>query len=118
MIKKTNLTIEKLKIHERLLLIEQYILEGKEQRGQINETLNNINIRCKNVEFMVHGEPDSADKEIRDGINRRVEVLEFKDQSVEKVKEHFLKIAVGSITMAVGAFVLWVSKLIWSSMQK
>lgn len=115
---KTELTIEKLKIHERLLLIEQYILEGKEQRGQINETMNNLNLRCTNIENMIHGEKDHEDKKIRDGMNRRMESLEDRDDNSKKIKNQFLKIAVGSITMSVGAFVLWLCKLIWSSTGK
>ena len=115
---QTKLTIEKLKLHERLLLIEQYIVEGKDQRGQINDTLSKINLRCNNIENMIHGNFDSKNAKERDGIIRRVEELEDKDASVEKVKNNFLKVAIGSITMAVGAFVLWVCKLIWSTMGK
>ena len=113
-----KLTLEKLEIHKRLLMIEEYITEGKEQRHQINETMNTLNLRAKNLELMIYGDNTSIDKLTRDGMNRRVETLEQKDKNVDKVKGNFLKIAVGAITLAVGSFVLWLFQLIWKSVGK
>ena len=114
----TKLSLEKLKIHDRLVAIEEYIKEGKELRHQLNETMNEINIRTTNVELMIHGDPTKIRKYARDGINRRVESLEEKDHNVDKIKGNFLKIAIGAITLAVGSFVLWLFQLIWKSAGK
>lgn len=113
-----RLTLEKLEIHKRLLMIEQYIIEGKEQRSEINSTLTTLNTRATNIELMIHGDPNSLTKYLRDGINRRVDALEEKEDNDKKIKGNFLKIAVGAITLAVGSFVLWMFKLIWAAIGK
>lgn len=117
-----SLTLEKLEIHKRLLMIEEYIREGKELRHQLNETMGNLNIRCKTIEVMFFGDPLNVDRNIRDGINRRIDALEDRnvkyEKNTEKSKGNFLKIAVGSITLAVGAFMMWVFKLIWGAVGK
>lgn len=108
-------TLEKLKINERLESIEEYIKEGKRINSSISDTLSSMNIRCTNVEFMIHGDMRSPDKYTRDGMNRRLDHLENKEKDAEIIKGSFLKIAIGSITMAVGAFILWIIRLIWGS---
>lgn len=120
--KESDLTLEKLEIHKRLLMIEEYVKEGTEQRSQIRDTMNTLNMRATNIENMIHGDPKSASKIVRDGINRRVEAVETSQgkstKDAEELKGNFLKIAVGAITLAVGACVLWMGKLIWSAIGK
>lgn len=113
-----KLTLEKLEIHQRLLLIEQYIIEGTDQRTAINNTLNKIDLRCKNIELVVHGNPDSYDQSIQDGIKRRIEFMEKREKETDKIKGEFLKIAIGAITLAVGSCMLWIFRLIWKSAGK
>lgn len=103
----SELSLEKLKIHERLLLIEQYILEGKDQRAMLSDTLTKIEVRCKSAELMIHGDNVSLDKATRDGINRRIEALELIEKNGEKIKKGILNVSVGSITLAVGAAMIW-----------
>lgn len=112
------LSLEKLRIHERLLVIEEYVKEGKDLRSQLNDTMSNINLRTKNMELMIHGDSMSTDKYSRDGINRRLESIEAKEKGVDKAKETLLKVAVGAITLAIGSCVLWVFRLIATNMNK
>lgn len=117
-----KLELEKLKIHERLLSIEDYIKEGEKQRGYINDTLTKIDIRCKNIELMIHGDPTNIVRYVRDGMNRRLDSLEEKELDVEKnkkeAKDNFLKIAIGAITLSVGSFVIWLIRLIFPHLGK
>lgn len=120
-----RLTLEKLEIQKKLDEISQYIKDGKKQRADINDTLTAINTRCSSVELisnnlqlMIHGDSSSKDKYIRDGMNRRLDNLEEKDHNVEKIKGNFLKVAVGSMTLAIGSAVIWFIKLVWSSVGK
>ncbi len=117
-----DFTLEKLEIHKRLLMIEEYIREGKEQRDQIKDTMTTLNIRASNLEFMIHGNPNSRELSVRDGLTRRIEAAERVQKDTEKdakeLKGNFLKIALGAITLAVGAFVLWIGELIWKAVGK
>lgn len=113
-----KLTLEKLRINERLLMIEQYIVEGKDQRAQLNNTMSTINIRMVNIENKILGDPKSTEKKYRDGMERRLENCEILDADSEKVKGNLLKVAVGSLTMAIGAFVIWACKMFWTGIGK
>jgi hypothetical protein len=100
-----GLTLEKLKIDERLQVIESYVKQGKELRGSINETLTVMNAK-------MFGDPRSKDKKDRDGFLRRLEALEDDKEDHLKLRENFLKVAIGAITLAVGSFVLWAWKVV------
>ena len=109
---KNDLTLEKLKIDQRLKDIEAYIIEGKLLRIQIKEIMDKQNIRIDILENSIEGKGESK------GIRDRVNDLESEDTERKKIKDGFLKVAVGSITMAVGASVLWICKLIWNTAGK
>ncbi len=106
-----NLSLEKLKINERLIAIEEYIVDGKKERASLKDTLTQINARCSNVELMIHGDNISHDKNIRDGMHRRLEALEFHNKEFEtenkKNKEGLFRWAIGSITIGTGGAVIW-----------
>jgi hypothetical protein len=112
----SDLTLEKMRINERLLLIEEYIREGKDQRHKINETMASIDIRCKNAELMIHGDPKSTDKFVRDGLNRRLESVERRDENhdrdIKKNKDSLFRWAIGSITIGTGGAVIWLFDVI------
>lgn len=113
-----KLSVFQLKTHERLLSIEEYIKDGKVLRSQLNDTMQEIGLRTKNVELMIHGDPNKPDKYARDGINRRLEAVEIREKEIDSAKKNFLNVAVGSITLAVGAFVVWMFKLVASHLPK
>ena len=98
-----GLTLEKLKIDERLQGIELYVKEGKQLRSDINDTLTLFNAK-------LFGDPKAKDKVDRDGLIRRIEDLEADKLDHKNLKEGFLKVAVGSLTMAIGSFVYWLWK--------
>jgi hypothetical protein len=113
-----KLTLEKLRLNQRMESIEAYIIEGKKERADLRDFVTRQELRCTNLEFMIHGDSKSSDKYIRDGMNRRIDSLEGKEKELEKIKGSFLKIAIGSITLAVGAFVLWLCRLVWGAIGK
>lgn len=102
-----KLTLEKLRIDERLQAIEEYVRQGKDLRGSINDTLTAINVK-------LFGDPKADRKIDRDGLIRRVEALEGDKEDHIKAKDNFLKIAIGAITLAVGSFMLWAWKMLWA----
>ena len=110
-----GLSLEKLKIVDRLLAIENHLKEDRNFQPRLQNTLDNINLRTKNLELMVHGDNDSKDKYTRDGMNRRLEGVEA---IVHGGNKTVLKVAVGSITLAVGSAMVWLFTLIWSSLGK
>lgn len=115
-------TLEKFKMNERLEAIEAYIRDGKKLREEINETLTTINLHLTNAELMIHGDPKGQTKYIRDGINRRLEAIEEKEEKYDdndkKKKETFMNIAVGSVVISVGSAIIWVCKVVLESIGK
>ena len=87
--------------------ILKYIADGNAQRAVINDTLTQINIRCTNVELMIHGDSKAVDKYARDGINRRLESVENREKSDDKFKGNIVTIAVGAVAIAVGGAIIW-----------
>lgn len=108
----SDLTLEKLKIDERLRHIEAYIIEGKVLRIQIKEILQANGARLAYIEEFIDGKGNVS------GIKQNMHDLKSEYEERKKTKDSLLKIAVGAITMAVGAFVLWVCKLVWGNIGK
>lgn len=110
--KASELTLEKLKIDERLRAVEQYMAQGIIERKSIGDALVELKIAISSVDHRIDG---------KKGFEARFQVLETDLKERAKVKGEFIKIAVGSLTMAVGAAVLWVGNVIiaaWASMGK
>jgi hypothetical protein len=117
-VEPNKLTLEILKIDERIAKIERYIIDGQILKGKLNDTMTEINTRTANLELMIHGDSTKIDRYTRDGINRRVEWLEGREKDADRKRGDLLKVAIGSITLAVGAFVLWLFQLIWRNIGK
>lgn len=83
----------------RVESIEKYIKEGNEVREEVLRTLAKLNLK-------IYGDYDAEPPRL--GIDKRLEVLERVEMTREQTKNGMLKIAVGSLTMAVGGAVIWV----------
>lgn len=83
----------------RVEKIEQYIAEGNEQRKHITQTLEIINKR-------MNGDFDVIPP--KDGHEQRISELEKEHKERKETKESFMKVAVGSLTMAIGGAVIWI----------
>lgn len=92
MTKDNDLTLEKLNIAARLVDVEKAIT-----------TTNELN---RKLTLAMYGDP-TTDPPIR-GINERVKYLEGIEAGRDKAKENMIKMAVGSFTMALGGFIIWV----------
>lgn len=107
-----DLTLEKLKIDDRLKKIEEFMIEDRFYRIQFKETLQELGGKVSEFQIEIHGHGEVK------GLKDKVGILESDFRDRKKNKDGLLKIATGSITLAVGAFVLWVFKLIWSTVGK
>lgn len=103
-----KLTLEKLKLNERMTSIESYVIDGLKMRSEFKDTLTEVSLRLKNVELQIHGDSTGSSKYVRDGINRRVDYLEQINHTGEEIKKNFFKVAVGSITLAIGGALVWI----------
>lgn len=88
---------------ERIVIIENYIKEGVKTRESILELLTKLNTK-------IYGSDDTDPPKI--GMEARLKALENTEQGRNKLKHSFLKVAVGSLTMAVGAMVIWVFNVV------
>lgn len=110
--RNSPLSIEKLRIDERLKKIEVFMIEEKFIRDRNIDIMNQVSKRILSLEENVNGRGREK------GIQDRVIDLEYKEDKRTKVAEGMLKVAVGSLTLAIGSCMLWLGKLIWSSVGK
>lgn len=108
--KDDALTLEKLKIYDRLRSVEDYMSQGIITREHIQKTLENINTTMSSMNNQINGNES--------GIMIRLKELEAEKRQRKEIEQGFMKIAVGSITIAVGSAVLWIVKLIFNSAGK
>lgn len=93
-----GLTLEKLKIDERLREVEKHMAEGTIIRQQIVKQLEH----CANILDKIEERMESLDK--------RVTALESTEKERKKAHDGMMTIAVGAITMAIGTFMVWFFK--------
>lgn len=96
-----GLTLEKLKIDERLRAVELSLAESVGVRKQILEAIERIEKKLDKI--------DPMEKSIID-INNRLERVENAEEDRKKTVGTVVKTAIGSIVLAVGSFVVWAVK--------
>lgn len=93
-----DLTLEKLKIDERLRDVELHMAEAKPIREEIAKSLGRIEKTMESVDSKL----DSHEK--------RISGIEASEESRKKSVENVMKVAWGALTMAIGAAVIWILK--------
>ncbi len=83
---------------ERVERIEEYMAQGIEQRKELTAWMQKVHIK-------VYGDDDSNPPKL--GLDGRVKSLEGSEEKRSIIGKGFLKIAVGSLTTAIGGAVIW-----------
>lgn len=95
-----DLTLEKLKIDERLREVELHMAEAKPVREEIAKSL----VRMEKTLESVDGKLDSHEK--------RIAHIEESEEGRKKTVDNIMKVAWGALTMAIGAAVMWIFKVL------
>lgn len=114
-----DLTLEKLKIDERLREVEKQLGEAKIIRENINnsfaefkESVKELKESLDSIKKYLMGDPETG----KDGIEQRLAKIENAEIGRKKTVGSILKIALGALTMSVGAAMLWLFKIIKSAL--
>lgn len=91
-----GLTLEKLKIDERLRAVEAHMAEAKPFRDNLTASIERLEKTVASINSKI--EP--------------IEDLKKAEESRRRSQEVMMKSAVGVITLAIGTAVLWVCKVI------
>ena len=89
-----GLTLEKLKIDERLRAVEAHMAESKPFRENILSAISRLESSVKSI----------------DDKTAPIESLRLAEERRIKNQETFNKTIIGTVTLALGTFVLWVIK--------
>ena len=96
----SDLTLEKLKIDERLRAVEVNVAEARPIRQKILDSLKKIDTSYERIDLKL------------DAHEIRLTKIEGADEARQKSMDNIMKIAIGSLTMAIGAAVMWFLKFI------
>lgn len=97
-----GLTLEKLKIDDRLREVEKHMAEGSIIRQQLVKQLEH----CATILDKIETRIESLDKRITE-LERGEK---GRKDAYKEAHDGMMKIAIGAITMAIGTFVVWFFK--------
>lgn len=103
-----GLTLEKLRIDERLREVEKTMAEAKPVRDEIVRSLNRLEKSVESISYSINGNSETG----VDGLEKRLYRIEESEQSRKKSIEAIIKLAIGALTMSVGAAIMWVLKVV------
>lgn len=98
-----DLTLEKLKIDERLRKVELDLAEAKPIREQILEKLEKIDKSVEKLDHKINGNGTP-------GIESRLKDIENAEGSRKKAVDTVVKAALTSMVMGIGSFIYWLVK--------
>jgi hypothetical protein len=83
----------------RIERIENYIVDGTKIREEILDTLKKMNLR-------IYGDLDANPP--FEGYEQRIKTLETAEGNRIKNRDNVLKMAIGSVTIAIGSILWWI----------
>lgn len=98
-----DLTLEKLKIDERLRKVELDLAEAKPIREQILDKLEKIDKSVEKLDHRINGNGNP-------GIDDRLKAIEASEEGRKKTVDTVVKAALTSMVCAIGSFIYWVAK--------
>lgn len=98
-----DLTLEKLKIDERLRKVELDLAEAKPIREQILDKLEKIDKSVEKLDHKINGNGNP-------GIDDRLKAIEASEEGRKKTVDTVIKAALTSMVCAIGSFIYWVAK--------
>jgi len=100
-----DLTLEKLKINERLMDVERSMAEARPIREEILSSLNRIDKRIEILDHKINGNG-------KPGIEDRIKNIELMERIRKESHDNIIKIGIGAITALCITVLTWVGKLI------
>lgn len=105
-----GLTLEKLKIDERLREVEKHMAEGNPIRQQLMDSVERLEKTLDRIDNKISGNGKDGIEQTVIKIDNRVKTIEEAEETRKKSTDTIVKAALTSVVMGIGSFLYWAAK--------